>query len=548
MKKNYLLILFTLFSGLLIAQNDYYNALVSSNATSGNARAPQGSRRYARSVYLITQAEMTASGLANGNVINSIAFNYLTAQDVQTSGSLIVYLQNTADATNTKSTTWSTAISGMTTVHNSTLTLNPVAGQVFIPFTGGSAFTYTGGAVYVAFDYNNPSGTIATVNSTVDCNSLLTNGLKGAQSNTAVQTTVAASSFRPATKLGKASTCSRPLNLVYNPTGTLNSNTVNWIIPDSGTNFVVEYGPYNFTPGTGTTLPATTNSLTISGLTDSTVYDYYVKKDCGGGVFSILSDPSSFSTQFVPVTPLYNTSFEQENLNFIGWSNPSATLVAGDWSIGKYGAGALVQNGVSSVVSVTPAAAAADNFMFSRGLNLTAGSTVTVSFYLSNYVNGTANTGSYQLTWGTSATAAAQTNVIGSETGVNTATFTLKSFNFVVPSTGVYYLGLRNQSPANAAGTHALIIDNLTVSEALAAATFSSNNFKVYPNPSTDIINIESDLIFENQKVSILDLNGRVVKSVNNKNSINISNLESGIYLLEIKTEKGIYKQKIVKE
>lgn len=549
MKKNYLLkqiiILFVLFFAIdTNAQVDYYDC-VSGNGTSGNARAPQGTRRYARSVYLITAAEMTASGLVNGNVINSIAFTYTTAQDVATSGSLIVYLQNTSDATNLKSTTWSTT--GMTTVSNATLNMGTTAGSLFIPFSGGSTFTYTGGAVYVAFDYQNAAGTIATIAPTVKCSTSLTNGLKGAQSQTSAPTTLTASSFRPVTKLGKASTCSRPTDLSYNTAGTLTTNPVTWVSPDAGSNFILEYGPYNFTPGTGTTVNVTGSSYTITSLTDSSVYDFYVKKDCGGGNNSISSYPSSFATQFIAANTPYNTSFEQEVPEFVGWKVVPG-VAGSDWGFGNYGPGPLVQNGSTSVVSITPTASAADNLIVSRGVNLTAGATVTVSYYISNYVSSSTNTGTYQLTWGTDQTAATQTNVITTETGLNTAAFTQKTFNFVAPTTGVYYIGLRNQSPANAAGTHALILDNFTVSQVLSAESFTLSGVKMYPNPAKDILNIQSETE-ELTKVSIADLNERVVKVVsNNLSQIALGDLSKGIYMITIESATAKKVEKLIVE
>ena len=39
------------------AQSDYYPALTSDGSTSGNGRAPQGTKNCDRSVYLITAAE-----------------------------------------------------------------------------------------------------------------------------------------------------------------------------------------------------------------------------------------------------------------------------------------------------------------------------------------------------------------------------------------------------------------------------------------------------------------------------------------------------------
>lgn len=549
MKKNYffkqIAILFVLFFAIdSYAQINYYDC-VSGNGTSGNARAPQGTRRYARSVYLITAAEMSASGLVSSDVINSIAFTYTTAQDIATTGNLTVYLQNTADTSNLKSTTWSTA--GMTTVSNASLNIGTSTGTLFIPFSGGSAFTYTGGALYVAFDYQNAAGTIATVAPTVKCGTSLTNGLKGAQSQTAAPTTLTASSFRPVTKLGKASTCSRPTDLSYNSPGTLTTNTVSWVSPDAGTNFILEYGPYNFTPGTGTTVNVTGSSYTIGSLTDSSVYDYYVKKDCGAGNTSISSYPSSFATQFVAANAPYNTGFEQEVPEFIGWKVVPG-VVGSDWGIGNYGAGALVQEGVSSIVSITPVASAADNLMVSRGVNLNAGSTVTVSFYLSNFVSGTTNTGTYQLTWGTDQTATTQTNVIGSQSGVNSATFTLKTHTFTAPTTGIYYFGVRNQSPLNAAGTHALIVDNFTVSQVLSAESFTLSGVKMYPNPAKEVLNIQSETE-ELTKVSIADLNGRTVKVVsNNLSQIALGDLAKGIYMVTIESATAKKVEKLIVE
>src|SRR6516162_3641598 len=100
-----------------------FTVLPNDNSTSGNERCPTLRNRFGRSVYLITAAELAANGLSSGSAISGIGWNYQTAQVVSGSGPLIVYLQNTSDATNLKSTTWATAITGMTVVHNATTTL-----------------------------------------------------------------------------------------------------------------------------------------------------------------------------------------------------------------------------------------------------------------------------------------------------------------------------------------------------------------------------------------------------------------------------------------
>ena len=70
-------------------------------------------------------------------------------------------------------------------------------------------------------------------------------------------------------------------------------------------------------------------------------------------------------------------------------------------------------------------------------------------------------------------------------------------------------------------------------------------SLNIYPNPTMDFIKINNE---EPVNVKIINLNGKVVKSKNLKNGkIDISDLASGIYLLEVQLNGKIYKQKIRK-
>lgn len=550
-----LILLFFLSSiSFLNAQTDYYDVIVSDGATSGNARAPHPNFRYERVVYLVTQAEMTASGFVNGDQFNSIVFNYLDVPNAAASGTLILYMQNTTDATNNKSTTWTTAITGMTTVSNSVVNLPTSAGNVTFPFSGGSPFTYTGGALYIAFDYSNPSGTLSTTATMrIDCNSTgLANGLKGAQSTTAAPTTIANSNFRPATQLGKSVTCARPTNLGDVFASNTTSSATLTFTPSGGGSTSIEYGLYGFTPGTGTIINNVTSPYVLGSLNNSTVYDFYARTDCGGGNYSVWKGPYAFTTAWVPTAPTYNTSFEQEIFPFIGWSIvPDNTPNA--WFINYGGVGSpLVQDGVSSAVAITPTASVGTERMFSRGINLTAGSNVTITFYDRNYVSGSTNTASYQLTVGNAPNAGAQTNILETRTGLNTTTFTLRTVNFIPSTTGTYYFSFLNNSPANAAGTHAIIIDNFTVTEVLANESFDNEAFSVYPNPVKNTLNILN--ANENIKnAQVFDLKGRKVIDFKNVLSssnvvLDFSSLEKGVYILTIESNSSKSTKRIIKE
>ena len=70
------------------------------------------------------------------------------------------------------------------------------------------------------------------------------------------------------------------------------------------TGWEVEYGPYGFTHGNGTTLTLSDSTATLTGLDANTTYTAYVRSDCGGGEFSNWISVT-FSTACGTVTPPY---------------------------------------------------------------------------------------------------------------------------------------------------------------------------------------------------------------------------------------------------
>jgi len=77
---------------------------------------------------------------------------------------------------------------------------------------------------------------------------------------------------------------------------------------------------------------------------------------------------------------------------------------------------------------------------------------------------------------------------------------------------------------------------------------FNSPSVDVYPNPTTDIITIDSNDTYNIHTVSIYDLNGKKFEShLNPDHSINVDFLSTGTYLLVIETDKGTKSTKFVK-
>jgi Leucine-rich repeat (LRR) protein len=77
-----------------------------------------------------------------------------------------------------------------------------------------------------------------------------------------------------------------------------------------------------------------------------------------------------------------------------------------------------------------------------------------------------------------------------------------------------------------------------------------STTMKAYPNPVTNVLNIQSaDLI---NHIGIVDVTGRMVSEIANisttMQSISVSNLEKGIYIVMVKTNKGVISKQISKK
>jgi hypothetical protein len=70
----------------------------------------------------------------------------------------------------------------------------------------------------------------------------------------------------------------------------------------------------------------------------------------------------------------------------------------------------------------------------------------------------------------------------------------------------------------------------------------------VYPNPSNDVINVAGS---KWQFLQIIDITGKIMMSVPSINSgqqaINISNLEKGVYLLQLSNNNTIYNKHLIK-
>ncbi len=212
------------FSALVISFNLtfaqailYTSAPLYDGSTTG-VRAPNGTsaHAYLRASTLVLASELT--GIAPGTILSKFGFTLdVGAATVAPVGNFTVYLQNTTDILYSKGTTFTTAIIGMTSVYSSTVSIPISVSTTSYVVNLSTPFVYTGGGIYVAYDWYCP-GPYSSVSAVYRANStgLLSGLVSAATASTGVAppATLVASSFRPNFLFGATNTYTNEIEVV----------------------------------------------------------------------------------------------------------------------------------------------------------------------------------------------------------------------------------------------------------------------------------------------------------------------------------------------
>ena len=96
----------------------------------------------------------------------------------------------------------------------------------------------------------------------------------------------------------------------------------------------------------------------------------------------------------------------------------------------------------------------------------------------------------------------------------------------------------------NADGDQAIYGDAL-----LGVDEFSKESITVYPNPAKDILIIDGNPGIQIDSIQVYDLLGELILQENgDTNQIDVSSLNSGVFLIKIETDKGVLTKKLIKE
>lgn len=238
----------------------------------------------------------------------------------------------------------------------------------------------------------------------------------------------------------------------------------------------------------------------------------------------------------------YTMGFES-NEDFNRWSIEDGNFDGNFWMLNN----ALARTGTMCARMSTPSAGTvADDWLFTPCLDLSDTVSYDLEFYYRTF--STATRANIEVMIGSLPAGFGMTQSIMSPTLVSSLNYIQSTNNFTVASAGIYFIGFHVTNTDSA--TSIRIDDvNLTASTGVGIRTISTGGIKAFPNPATGIIRIVSTDKTSNAEVTLHNPLGQIVYSNTfgtlSNESIDISSLSEGQYILRVISDSGVSSQTI---
>ena len=92
------------------------------------------------------------------------------------------------------------------------------------------------------------------------------------------------------------------------------------------------------------------------------------------------------------------------------------------------------------------------------------------------------------------------------------------------------------------------IVLNLTGSDVLGVNDAALSAISVFPNPATDVLNINVPSTIDLETATLYDVLGKVTNVSLSNGQINVANLARGVYILNVETSAGTLTEKVIIE
>lgn len=74
------------------------------------------------------------------------------------------------------------------------------------------------------------------------------------------------------------------------------------------------------------------------------------------------------------------------------------------------------------------------------------------------------------------------------------------------------------------------------------------NSIRLYPNPATDVLNIQNGTSKDISDISIYAINGVLVKQTSKAATVGIADLQDGVYIVKVQVDNQVLNYRLIKK
>ncbi|MBS1938393.1 MAG: choice-of-anchor J domain-containing protein, partial [Bacteroidetes bacterium] len=193
-------------------------------------------------------------------------------------------------------------------------------------------------------------------------------------------------------------------------------------------------------------------NASANGLSANTAYTLFVRSDCSGGDFSTWAGPVGFNTPCNSTNVPYLENFNTTAVGSIPACMSRVTVSGNPWAVGNN----ITNQTSPAAISYYDANQAKNNWLFTQGLNLTAGTSYRLSY---TYLTST-YTEKLEVKYGTAATVAGMTALLFDHGAFTSPVYATKVVDFTPTATGIFYVGFHAYSDAD---EDFILVDDISV-------------------------------------------------------------------------------------
>ena len=264
----------------------------------------------------------------------------------------------------------------------------------------------------------------------------------------------------------------------------------------------------------------------------------------------VLNNDTTSTVGYTSHNVPYSSGFEADESDLLGWSTEHISGGGNTWTVNSD----YPHAGDFSAYLFSGVTGVSDDWLFSPCVNLTHGPLYQVKFYTLKYGDSTLS-GKLNVWLGNGASNTdMDTMLLAIDTinsGTSSSQYQVDSVLFSVPATGTYIIGFEGKN-TNATTQVALLLDDVCITYygymGIKTITKNADDIDIYPNPTNGLLYINTAASAATMEV--YNIMGQSIMSktlVNGTNTIDIGNLNNGIYSIQIIQNNTLTISKIVK-